>query len=142
MLLEDGDGLRRAEPPVAKLAGEQGDDALAEGGAARVDDGDRALRVGLAQHFRADAGGVAGAGDARGHGDVDHVLPLAQVRLEEVHILLGGDLRGAHLQAAPDAPVEILRVEALGVEAGVLLPVINIGKGDHVQLIVRDLAVQ
>ena len=64
--------------------------AVAGGGAERVDDIDSALRIALPKNRGGIPGGIDGAGDAGGQAHVDDILSVLQERRKEIDIL--GDI--------------------------------------------------
>ena len=134
VFLDPGGHFVHAEPLIPLGGGGVHQQAVARGGAQRVNDVDLPLRVALGEDVGGVAGGVDGAGNAGGEANVHDVLPLLQERHKGVHILGHADLGGLGVRALAHAVIELLKGDGLAQIVRVLHPVQGIVEADIVDM--------
>ena len=134
VFLDPGGHLVHAQALVPLGGGGVHQQAVAGGGAQGVDDIDLPLRVALGEDVGGVAGGIDGAGDARGQAHVHDVLPLLQEGGEGVHVLGHADLGGLGVRALAHPVVELFKGDALSQVVGILHPVQGIVEADVVDM--------
>ena len=135
LLLHKVPDLLEGPAPALLLDREVDQQALAQGGGPAVHHQDLAVRIGLLHLLGGDAGGLVGGGEAGGEADAENILPGGRDGLhglvENAHADSGGGAQGA----APQALVEVSRLDVPVVRVvEILLSLHHKGQGEEFEL--------